>query len=168
MRHFYWILLSCGVIGGLVIAGEKAQTASATVGAHTTELPDYDRIRIYALSGAPFRGNEGFPILPYDGAVCKIVDEVEVSGKQADAICKLWRTLNDEPNQAMCHSPPYGFRFYRGEKMEYETSMCWKCNNYYGPNDAGKQIWYGLKKDKQSATLLKLCKKLLPHPDVKN
>ncbi len=167
MRNAYLILLATCVVCGLATAGEKAQTDSPSKRAHTTELPDFDKIRIYALSGEPFRGDEGFPIRPYDGAVCKIVDDIEVSGKQAEEICKLWRTLSDEPNRAFCHSPPYGFRFYRGDEMVYETSMCWKCNNFYGPNDDGKQIWYGLKKDKQSAMLLKLCKKLLPHPNVK-
>jgi hypothetical protein len=160
-------MLSC-LAFGFVIAGEKILPASATKRAHTTELPNFDKIKVYALSGEPFRGEQGFPILPYDGAVSKIVDEKEITGKQAEAICKLWRTLSDEPNQAMCHSPPYGFRFYKGDELIYQTSMCWKCNNYYGPNDEGKSIWYGLKTDKQSAALLKLCRKLLPHPDIKN
>lgn len=168
MRSNALILMACVLLATITYAGEQPHaTKSKVCLEHSTRLPDYDRIRIYALEGQPTRDIDGFPILPYKDAVCKIVAEKEVTGKQALEICAAWRKLNDESNRAMCHLPPYGFRFYQGDRMVFQTSICWKCNNYYGPDEKGNSVWYGMATDKESAALLKLCRKLLPHPKSK-
>jgi hypothetical protein len=148
MKLVCLILLTFVALHSVARAGEIVSTPSATKVAHTTELPEFDKIRIYALSEQPHEGDDGFPIRPDENRVCKILAEVEVTGKQAAKICEIWRTLINDPSQAFCHGPPYGFRFYKGDEMVFETSMCWTCHNFYGPDENGKQVWYSFKTNK--------------------
>ena len=40
----------------------------------------------------------------------------------------------DKFGGAFCHFPVYGLRFYRNDQLLFETSVCWKCSNFYLPN----------------------------------
>jgi hypothetical protein len=56
---------------------------------------------------------------------------VRLTGNAAKAIAALWRSL-PSGSQARCHLPPLGLRFFLGEKLVAEASVCWECNNVYG------------------------------------
>jgi len=60
-----------------------------------------------------------------------VLGEVRVTGVDAERIAALWRAL-PPGEQARCHNPPYGLRFWlSGEKL-LEASICWECDNVYG------------------------------------
>ena len=53
----------------------------------------------------------------------------------------------------MCHDPAYGFRFYRGSSLKFETSVCFHCSNFY-VTALGQSGWWGFDTKVQSATNL--------------
>jgi len=72
----------------------------------------------------------------------------------------------------MCHTPPYGVRFYRDNKMLFETTVCWECHNFYLPEidpETGemKLLLYGFKNDSRAKKLLSIFQKQLPIPKRK-
>ncbi|HVJ18787.1 MAG TPA: hypothetical protein VM686_25370 [Polyangiaceae bacterium] len=56
---------------------------------------------------------------------------VQITGSDAQKIAELWRALRPA-EQARCHIPPYGLRFWNGSAMIVECSLCWECNNAFG------------------------------------
>jgi hypothetical protein len=54
-----------------------------------------------------------------------------IYGADAQNIAKLLRTLQPG-KQSRCHTPPFGFRFYHGDYVMAEASVCWKCDNIFG------------------------------------
>lgn len=56
---------------------------------------------------------------------------VVVKGDQAQNIAGLWRAL-PSGNQARCHIPPFGLRFFRDGEEVVGASLCWDCNNVMG------------------------------------
>src|SRR5262249_11198172 len=83
---------------------------------------------------------------------------VRVKGQEAQIIAELWRKLPaGEP--ARCHMPPYGLRFWQGEKMVCQASVCWACNNLYG-NAGDEAVYYAFDaKRGVSKKLLDACKR---------
>jgi hypothetical protein len=62
---------------------------------------------------------------------------VRLDGAAAQRIADSWRAL-PPGEQARCHVPPYGLRFYSGDRMICEASVCWECNNIFGEADGRK------------------------------
>ena len=56
---------------------------------------------------------------------------VRLTGEDAERIAALWRAL-PAGEQARCHTPPYGLRFWRGGLLLAEASLCWECDNARG------------------------------------
>jgi len=99
------------------------------------------------------------PSLPYDPATLGSVDRVDVLAISADArvgsvndfvrsdvvrgvvslierqdverMAALWRAL-PSGEQARCHTPPFGLRFWLAGQKLLDASICWDCNNVYG------------------------------------
>ena len=156
-----------------------------TVLAHTDGLPSCDRVVIYALDfrdpfddteDAPIPKDLAFPIRPY-AAQARILGSKTLAGKDVEPLCVSWRSLSfDAGAGAFCHEPVYGLRFYLSEKLLFETSVCWKCNNFFIPKVSASKTstlgpdvdhqWYGFQKDKASARLLALLKNHLEHPKL--
>lgn len=65
---------------------------------------------------------------------------VMLYGADAQRIAGLWRSL-PPGEQARCHVPHFGLRFYADEKILCEASICWKCNNVFGAV-GGQQFHY--------------------------
>lgn len=55
-------------------------------------------------------------------------------------VADLWRRL-PPGDQARCHIPPYGLRFFSDDHLVCEASICWACNNIFGVAD-GRKIHY--------------------------
>jgi hypothetical protein len=67
--------------------------------------------------------------------------ERRLTGADAQRIADLWRKL-PPGEQARCHMPPYGLRFWRAGQLLVEASLCWECANVYGyAGDEG--LWFG-------------------------
>lgn len=65
---------------------------------------------------------------------------VRVTGNDAKVIAVLWRSV-PAGSQARCHTPPFGLRFFLGEKLVAEASLCWMCNNVFGGTSEGS-FWF--------------------------
>jgi hypothetical protein len=89
---------------------------------HPNELPEIDRVDILILEGKGF------------GEWMKEVDTVDyqsIEGRLAQDIANLFRKL-PSGNQARCHNPPFGLRFYGEDGVRSHCSICWDCNNING------------------------------------
>ena len=156
--------------------------------AHTDALPDFDRAELYAVSiPRPFVSDEKlisdekpkrastdetFPVRPY-GTYADIHAHVTLRGEDCQKLRKAWQSLSfDRLGGAFCHEPVYGMRLYRGKDLLFETTVCWKCQNFYVPRYNSKEKrhvygWYGFADDENSKRLLKLFQSLLPHPKMR-
>ena len=84
-----------------------------------SQLPDIDIVELVELSGLqPNRVSD------------KNLRFVRVKKETAQKIAYLWRQL--PPGEQMrCHYPPFGLRFYMGNKLVVQGSICWECNNIF-------------------------------------
>ncbi len=120
----------------------------------TTELPRCDRVEVYYLNGdTGADADTGFPVRPND-AHSLILDRKTLTGREAEALAALWRSQTFGVDyQAMCHEPAYGFRFYRGSSLKFETSVCFHCSNFY-VTALGQSGWWGFENRAPRATNL--------------
>jgi hypothetical protein len=81
--------------------------------------------------------------------------------EDVERIAGFWRSL-PAGEQARCHIPPYGLRFWRAGTKVLEASLCWECNNVFGY--AGDQeLWFAFDATALvSVALLMQCRHLLP------
>ena len=148
---------------------------------HTDALPRCDRVEILAIFRPqnPFDESakqeipkeKAFPLRPYGSSALILASRI-VGDTDAEKVCKAWRALEfDRLGGAFCHVPAYGLRFYRGDDLLFETSVCWKCRNFYLPTlerKNGKTVyqWYGFSGNQDAKDLLDLMKSLLKHPKL--
>lgn len=79
-----------------------------------------------------------------------------------EAVVSLFKEKNDA-DQAMCHYPIHGIRLFNKEGgVLFETSICWKCSNYYieYPDDFETATWVGF----QGKPLKKILDQVMPIP----
>jgi len=97
-------------------------------------LPEIDAVEVVDLEEVePFSGDE------YMSAATS-APSVRVSGNAAQTIAELWRRL-PAGFQARCHDPPFGLRFFLGQELVAEASLCWECNNVLGGTWEGS-FWF--------------------------
>ena len=108
-------------------------------------LAQGDRVEVYLLDfeakGTPsyFKHweeglkNDEFPILPY-GSKSKILERVTLTEVQRRIfIPKLQEVVGiqgDIDGGAFCHFPIHGVRIYVDDVIIFQSSFCWKCNNF--------------------------------------
>lgn len=159
--------------------------ARMTALSHTEALPQCDKIIVYALEfpqpfadapKKPIPADKSFPIHPYS-AQARILDMATLTGRDVESLSNTWRSMTfDKWAGALCHDPVYGLRFYRDGEVLFETSVCWRCTNFYipdvsddGPSDFGPETnyqWYGFKKNRKSAKLIAELRRHLKHPNL--
>lgn len=87
-----------------------------------------------------------FPIVPY-GQVSKINARKRLTGEKLSECRKATALLLTKSGDSgvLCHYPAHGVRFVRGDEVIFETSICWKCENYYVayPDDLNAS-WVGI------------------------
>jgi len=129
----------------------------------TIGLPRCDRVEIYHLDGkTDSDATAGFPIRPYE-KFSRILNRRILAGNDAEVFAALWRSQNFGVGyQALCHEPGYGFKFYDGSSLKFETSVCFHCSNFY-ITALGKSGWWGFDTGSQSAaSLLKQLQEFFP------
>lgn len=90
-----------------------------------------------------------------------VLREHRLTGADAEQIAALWRAL-PSGEQARCHIPPYGLRFWLGGQKLLEASLCWECNNVFG-YAAGEKLHFSFdSKAPVSMSLLMQCRHVLP------
>ena len=64
------------------------------------------------------------------------------------AVVELLREEDDWGGGAMCHFPIHAVRLFRGDELIFQTSLCWKCDNYFieYPDDFESATWVGFSK----------------------
>ncbi|TLD72598.1 hypothetical protein FEM03_00540 [Phragmitibacter flavus] len=95
-----------------------------------------------------------------------IYGETTVSGGALRGFLETWngQPLNGSHTGAMCHDPPYGFRGYDGDRLVFETTICWRCQNIAFVPFHGSEIYYGFDSESDIAKeLLNRCDQLLPY-----
>jgi len=87
--------------------------------------------------------------------------EIRLTGVDAERIAALWRALPPS-DQARCHIPPYGLRFWFSGRKLIDASICWQCNNVYG-YAGDERLYFGFDaKAPVSVSLLMQCRHVLP------
>jgi hypothetical protein len=153
--------------------------------AYTEAFPEVDRIELYTLvldpkhkDAVPEGGSRerfklgssgGFGGAKSSDVYVDVDLHVTIDGKKCKEITDAWRSLSFQPNGALCHVPPYGVRFYRENNLLFETTVCWKCHNFYMPEIDPKTgemnlLLYGFKNDTHAKKLLSIFHKHLPIP----
>ncbi len=179
------ICLLCGTTIGQDTKILQATLSNIARFAYTESLPNADRIELYTLSKvtAEDESENGAEKSPerfllsaggYDEKDVTLIyvgvdSHVTIQGNDCKNIVETWRSLEFQPNGAFCHTPPYGIRFYRDDKLIFETTVCWKCHNFHMPRvdpttGTAEMILYGFKNDAKSKKLLALLQKHLPLP----
>jgi hypothetical protein len=121
-------------------------------------------VRVYLLAGSAGQSTSGtFPIRPYSQSA-PVYGTVTLTGPQLEEFKSRWETqVPSEGMQALCHSPAYGFRLYRGTRLVVETSVCWGCSNYTVDVWPFQSNFYGFAQTEAAQELLSFCDKLLPY-----
>lgn len=92
-----------------------------------------------------------FHIAPYD-SYSKILQRRMLTNQQKEQCLKhvseLLGEANDHGGGAFCHFPIHGIRLYKNGDKVFETSLCWKCSNYFlRYPDKGRASWVGFSVD---------------------
>ena len=107
----------------------------------------------------------GLYIVPYDHYY-EIIESRPIEGERAARIASLWsQQVFDPMIQALCHEPAYGLRFKRGSKLLWETSICFKCNNFtlqFGPFQKMTGFMGFDSRTEEAKALLKELEEILP------
>lgn len=122
-----------------------------------SSLPDVDTVEVVSLRGLnPNRVDEYM-------AVAKEARRVRVTGAEAQRLAELWRAL-PPGGQMRCHAPPFGLRFFAGDKLLCEASICWRCNTIFGKAGADEVFFAFDGSLPASRELLKGCEGALGEP----
>jgi hypothetical protein len=178
-------LLLCSYAFGEELKRDDFKTYIAT-------LPACDRVEVIRLGTGPGKlvpiegsttgvlpddKSQLYHVEPYDEWWTILARRV-VKGPEAERLAAHLRAfqpriaeliLPDGRHQfrmgANCHFPPFAYRFYAGEKLLYDTSVCWGCENLIVGPDGKRHYFYFNKETKDSKELLETSKKLFPeHP----
>jgi hypothetical protein len=112
-----------------------------------------DRVEVYLLDFAagydpeyrPKEDEKTFPIRPYDKET-GILKTHKVAAQDVQKWCAAVTKLlvSEKSGVGMnCHFPIHGIRIFSGDTLLFETSLCWKCGNYYFHYRTGAS-WEGL------------------------
>jgi len=123
------------VIGGVVTWQWRPLVRSYyTHRVHTVtgSLPQCERVEVFHLEGeASGDALTGFPVRPYN-SYSRVLGRKILTGADAESLAALWRSQTfGFDYQGLCHAPAYGFRFYQGSSLKFETSVCFHCSNFY-------------------------------------
>ena len=64
----------------------------------------------------------------------KILQRKKIQGQKLETLRNATTKLLQEKSTdggAFCHYPIHGVRLLRGKRVIFETSLCWKCGNYF-------------------------------------
>ncbi|WP_193215176.1 hypothetical protein [Luteolibacter marinus] len=105
-----------------------------------------------------------FPIIPY-GKKSKILRQATLTAEQKLVfIPKLQEVVGVQGNidgGAFCHFPIHGVRVYASDEIIYQSSFCWKCNNFAVSYPDGP-AWVSIR----GADLFEEFSKLMPIPQA--
>ena len=101
-----------------------------------------------------------------------IAGTVTVKNAEAERLAGYFRAFKQHifppgVGVSFCHTPPYLYRFYSGEKLLGEATVCWDCENLIvGPPDK-RTAMYFKPEIKEVKQLLEASNKLFPNNPAK-
>jgi len=135
-------------------AGKLVPLEGGTEGSLRLVLPD-DKSQLYHVE-------------PYD-EWWTIHSRTTVKGPDAERLAALYRGLKPRPNKPgtfiigpNCHMPPFAYRFYSGDQLLYDTSVCWGCENLIVGPDGKRHYFYFNTTAKEAIELFNESNKLFP------
>ena len=139
-------------------------TTDLAFATHVNDLPACDRVEVLRLADKIFTGEEKAPdpekltAKEKERFYCfkfgenytwfKITGKVTLKNAEAERIAGLFRAVKQYyfapgVGASFCHSPPYLYRFYSGDKLLGEASVCWECHNLIvGPPDKRTAMYF--------------------------
>ncbi len=181
--HVVLVCLLCGSTIGQDASILQSTLANVAPFAFTESLPNADRIELYTLSDQAIAGESelqadkrperflltagGYGEKDKPAFYIGVDSHVTIKGTDCKSIVQAWRELDFQPNGTLCHTPPYGIRFYRDDKLIFETTVCWKCHNFHMPKvdpktGTAEMQLYGFKSEGKAKKLLALLQRHLP------
>ena len=136
----FFALAACGRSSAL-------STASYPQGEKPGVFPAVDRAEVYELDADDERPREEitdwgdrFPVTPHSsGAKIKSVKKLDAAGSQR--FVDAWRHLRfDDRTQYLCHHPAFGLRFYEGDHLILQTTLCLSCWNFWDASGSWRGI----------------------------
>jgi hypothetical protein len=97
-----------------------------------TSLPEVDGVDVVILDESiPARAPPGTRGMLAYVLGASDAPYIRLGVNYAQVIARLWRELV-RGEEARCHTPPFGLRFYARGSMILQASICWECSNIYG------------------------------------
>lgn len=163
------LLAICGaatLVIALAFDGAKDYTLGRLERVVNQEYYDVDRIEVYLIAEPTGATPDGTFRAGLNGREYPVYGRATLSGSEAKEAAKLWSyTLKDARMGAMCHEPPYGIRMYEGNKLRFESSICWGCSNFSVHAFPGVYTYWGFDAESKGAKdLLSLLDHALPYP----
>lgn len=142
--------------GTIHLAGEK----------YGNLLPEVDQMEIYLLQPESRDDSQGFGMPDNPSIQIPIAGSKVLTGEEASTFANAWREMTfGAAWGAMCHEPAYGLRFRHGQEMILETTLCWKCSNFYVPSPLGTILCGFRKKDSKAEAFWEILQGHLPLPE---
>lgn len=107
-----------------------------------------------------------FPIFPYMGSVEILKRRLLIPGEIAALMPSLRSTIaitaeeEAKAGSALCHDPIHGLRVMEGDRVMFQTSVCYRCNNFSMIYPDGRAEFYAL----TSPEFRKVMELLMPIP----
>ena len=129
-------------------------------------LPEIDRIELSVIGSGTASVTNGFPERAGKLAYYPILSQKTLTGDDAQEFRKRWRAMTFSwALSGLCHEPAYGLRFYNDKKLIFETTVCWKCSNFYLSTPLGYTYCGFDRKNPQAHAVLELLQKHAPLPE---
>ena len=130
-------------------------------------LPDIDRVEFSVISAGTASATNGFPELVGGLTYYPIATQKTISGDEAKEFRKRWRAMTFGWGfSGLCHEPAYGLRFFNDKSLVFETTLCWKCSNFYVPTPLGYTYCGFDDKNPQAQAVWELLQKYAPLPEA--
>ncbi len=123
---------------------------------YSTGLPDCERVELTHLSEREWDSKKR--LLPV-----RVLGKTELTGPAAMEFVRLWRSQSFGSRFSMlCHEPGYGIKFIAGQKVLFETTLCFECHNFQIENSGNRSFWGFDPSSPQGVQLLGYLQKLFP------
>ena len=125
-------------------------------------------MEVNALGDYPmsFIRPNSFPVFP-PSDYAKINATKTLEGSEAATVLRMWFSLRSGNmyRNSCLHSPTYGLRFYKDDRLLFETSVCFSCSQFTVPlGGLGNTLYYFDGRDSSRRELFDHLQQLLPRP----
>ena len=101
-------------------------------------LPEIDEVEFSVIGPDTGSTTNGFPERVGELTYYPIASRKTITGDEAKEFRKRWRAMTFGWGfSGLCHEPAYGLRFFKNKSLVFETTLCWKCSNFYVPTPLG-------------------------------